>query len=71
MNQARIPSVPSLRPRNLMARWLVLAGVVGPIVYVAALGLSWPHRQGITRIGQQLRIDPIHTDSRSRHPGTP
>jgi hypothetical membrane protein len=58
MNQARIPSVPELAQRNLMARWLVLAGVVGPMVYVAVFTLvgflrpsSSPIHQAISDLG--------------------
>jgi hypothetical protein len=35
MNQARTSSVSSLQQRNLTARWLALAGVVGPILFLS------------------------------------
>jgi hypothetical membrane protein len=52
MNQARIPSVPSLQQRNLTARWLALAGVVGPIVFVGVFTLAGFLRPGYSPIHQ-------------------
>jgi hypothetical membrane protein len=40
MNQTRTSSDPSLQQRNLTARWLMLAGVVGPILFVGVFTLA-------------------------------
>ena len=54
MNQARIPSFPSLQQRNFTARWLALAGVVGPIVFVGAFTLAGFLRPGYSPIHQAI-----------------
>jgi hypothetical protein len=54
MNQARTPSVPSLQQRNLTARWLALAGVVGPMVYVAVFTFAGFLRPGYSPIHQAI-----------------
>ncbi len=54
MNQPRTSSVPSLQQRDLTARWLVLAGVVGPIVFVAVFTLAGFLRPGYSPIHQAI-----------------
>ncbi len=54
MNQARTSSVPSLQQRNLTARWLALARVVGPILFVGVFTLAGFLRPGYSPIHQAI-----------------
>src|SRR5262245_46047417 len=54
MIHAEIPSAPSMQQRGNAARWLALAGVVGPILFVLGFTLAGFLRPGYSPISQAV-----------------
>ena len=54
MNQVSFPAVPSLRQQNLLARWLALAGVVGPLLFVGVFTIAGFLRSGYSPLHQAI-----------------